>query len=581
MKLNTTKRYYAMLAVLLLTVVASFADTARVDSMLAAYDKASVHSTRLRVANQFFALLEADDFLDEHLTFGADVHPDTLNEQLYYWAAEYYYDAQQYAAALDYGFRALPLCEAGHNTTMLCDCQNLVAITYIRLGDSPNAARYAKQCYATAQQLDDPDALSSVLNTLAAIYIGANLPREAEQYVLRGIDYCRQAGNQGRLGILYGMASEAYHAMGQQEKALDYAQQALAIEQQLGRKDKEAIRLTQMAEALTGLARFDEAREALQRAIPQLQQDQNYHSLGIACNKMGELLLNDRNPSEALQYFTVAQQIFSQVGDPYNEVHAQLGLYNCLKDSAPQEAMPHLERYNALRDTIYAREVADSMAMMGARLGNDQLRMEKDAARSHARNILYVSCVIVGLLLVALVLLYVVLHQRTRRFERQFNEMSGNIDLPNEQIRLSADDVAPEADDATATAAAAAEPKPVSAADREFIERVNALAFRQIEEGRIDVAAIASEMCMSMTAFRRRFTTLVGDRPQAYIIRLRMERARQLFCEHPELNISEVAMKCGFDDKSNFTRAFKNVYGQTPSDYVRQTKKSSGLSPNT
>lgn len=84
------------------------------------------------------------------------------------------------------------------------------------------------------------------------------------------------------------------------------------------------------------------------------------------------------------------------------------------------------------------------------------------------------------------------------------------------------------------------------------------------------MAAIATEMAMSMTAFRRRFTALLGDRPQAYIGRLRMERARRLIDEHPELNISEVALKCGFDDKSNFTRAFKHVHGITPSEYLHQ-----------
>ena len=93
---------------------------------------------------------------------------------------------------------------------------------------------------------------------------------------------------------------------------------------------------------------------------------------------------------------------------------------------------------------------------------------------------------------------------------------------------------------------------------------------KAVQEGRIDVAAIATEMAMSMTPFRRRFTALLGDRPQAYIGRLRMERARRLIDEHPELNISEVALKCGFDDKSNFTRAFKHVHGITPSEYLHQ-----------
>ena len=544
----------------LLSVLTVQADDATVRKLLEAYGKSTRSAERLSVANQFFSTLKADDFLEQPLSFSSSVHPDTLSQQVYYWAAEYFYDTQDYELALDYGRRALPLCEAGNNTSLLSECQNLIAITYIRLGDSPHAARYARECYETSQQLGDPDALSSVLNTLAAIYIGANLPHEAEQYVLRGIDYCRQAGNLGRLSILYGMASEAYHAMGRQELALDYAQKGLAIEQQLGRKDKEAIRLTQMAEALTGLARFDEAREALQQAIPQLQKDQNYQSLGIACNKMGELLLNDHKPQEALPYFEAACQIFSQMGDPYNEVHAQFGLYNSLKDSLPEQAMPHLERYNALRDTIYAREVADSMAMMGARLGNDLLQKEKDRAHSRARIILYVSATVVGLLLVALGLVLLSVRQRTRRFERQFNELSSTLVL--------SDGSAPDAD---AAAEASALPRQqLTDADRQFVERVNTMVASQIDEGRIDVAAIAAEMAMSMTAFRRRFTELLGDRPKSYIIRLRMERARRLMDEHPELNISEVAMKCGFDDKSNFTRTFKSVFGQTPSDYLRQ-----------
>lgn len=570
--MDILKKAFFIIFLCLLPLVAIDADDASVRKLLDAYDRSDLQAERLSVANQFFSILQTDDFLENPLNFSPATHPDTLSQQVYYWAAEYFYDTQDYEAALGYGLLTLPLCEVGGNTSLLSECQNLIAITYIRLGDSPNAARYAKLCYQTTQKLGDADALSSVLNTLAAIYISANLPHEAEQYALRGIHYCKQAGNQGRLSILYGMASEAYHAMGQQERALDYARLGLAIEQQLGRKDKEAIRLTQMAEALTGLARFDEAREALEKAIPQLQKDQNYQSLGIACNKMGELFLNDHKPQQAVQYFEVARQIFSQMRDPYNEVHAQLGLYNSLKDSLPKEAMPHLERYNALRDTIYALEVADSMAMMGAQLGNDQLRQEKDAAHSRARIILYVSVFIVGLLLVALIVLYVVLHQRTRRFERQFNEMSLNLDLQDDQMELTPDADESNAADAGLPVEDTAASEPLSLADSQFIERVNDLAFRQIEEGRIDVAAIASEMCMSMTAFRRRFTALLGDRPQAYIIRLRMERARQLFDEHPELNISEVALKCGFDDKSNFTRAFKHVYGQTPSDYLHQQK---------
>ena len=74
---------------------------------------------------------------------------------------------------------------------------------------------------------------------------------------------------------------------------------------------------------------------------------------------------------------------------------------------------------------------------------------------------------------------------------------------------------------------------------------------------------------MSMTSFRRKFTELVQEKPQAYLMRLRMEKAKDLLDKHPELNIQEVGLRCGFEDKSNFTRAFKNRYGVTPSEYTK------------
>lgn len=39
---------------------------------------------------------------------------------------------------------------------------------------------------------------------------------------------------------------------------------------------------------------------------------------------------------------------------------------------------------------------------------------------------------------------------------------------------------------------------------------------------------------------------------------------------HPELGFNDVAEQCGFSDYSNFVRAFKNVSGITPTQFVRQ-----------
>ncbi len=83
--------------------------------------------------------------------------------------------------------------------------------------------------------------MSSSLNTIAGIYIGANQPREAEKYIVKAIDMARRADNPARLAVLCGTASEVYHALLDDEQALRYADQAYEIDSRLGRGDRAAV----------------------------------------------------------------------------------------------------------------------------------------------------------------------------------------------------------------------------------------------------------------------------------------------------------------------------------------------------
>jgi len=69
--------------------------------------------------------------------------------------------------------------------------------------------------------------------------------------------------------------------------------------------------------------------------------------------------------------------------------------------------------------------------------------------------------------------------------------------------------------------------------------------------------------------FSRYFDDLsFGD----YIRKLRIERAVQLLRD-TEHNLSEIAYLTGFSDQSHFTRIFKKVVGQNPSEYRRKLTK--------
>lgn len=56
-----------------------------------------------------------------------------------------------------------------------------------------------------------------------------------------------------------------------------------------------------------------------------------------------------------------------------------------------------------------------------------------------------------------------------------------------------------------------------------------------------------------------------------HIRNLRIEKAKILLAEHPELRISEIAVACGFDDYNYFITVFKRLVGKPPRQF-RQNK---------
>ena len=60
--------------------------------------------------------------------------------------------------------------------------------------------------------------------------------------------------------------------------------------------------------------------------------------------------------------------------------------------------------------------------------------------------------------------------------------------------------------------------------------------------------------------FHDEFDTTVND----FIIAKRLKRARELLKSHPDLNVTEIASRCGFHDYNYFIRLFKKQIGITP-----------------
>lgn len=475
--------------------------------------------------------------------------------------ADSLYGVQQYKDALEAAKQALPQCKGKEYEA---DCLNLLAVINIRLSDYEEAAKYAKQCYALDEKTGDPDVMSSSLNTLAAIYMGANQPKEAERYVLKGIEQAEKANNPNRMAILQAMASEVYHAQGDDQKALPYIEKAYEIDKQSGNEPRAMVRLAQKASVLIGLHNYQEAETTLKEVIPFLRQTPDRQSLGIALNKLGMALLSQGREQEAIPYYQEAADIFMKLGNPYNEIHARRGLYESLWKQNPDEAKHQLDRFNDLKDSIYSNTSAERLAKYNAEFGNDWLQIENHEQR---RAKLWAIMAAVAAIVLALGI-WLFMRRRHQHQQRINEELSEHI----KDLRKKYDILNEQYDNAISTSTQE-EREELTASDRDFIEKTINIVNQLILTGQIDANHVAGQMGMSLFQFRQRLNAVTDETPQSFIQTIRMRRARHLLDKHPEMNISEVAALCAYNDTPNFTRAFKRTFGLTPTQYLEKQEK--------
>ncbi|MGH1540303.1 MAG: AraC family transcriptional regulator [Arenicella sp.] len=102
-----------------------------------------------------------------------------------------------------------------------------------------------------------------------------------------------------------------------------------------------------------------------------------------------------------------------------------------------------------------------------------------------------------------------------------------------------------------------------------YAERIN-LTCDYIDEHLSESLSI-EQLCavahFSKTHFKRQFFEFTGITVYKYIQLLRLKRASYQLVFHDTSKIIDIAMEANFDNPESFSRAFKNAFGQTPSQF--------------
>lgn len=88
-------------------------------------------------------------------------------------------------------------------------------------------------------------------------------------------------------------------------------------------------------------------------------------------------------------------------------------------------------------------------------------------------------------------------------------------------------------------------------------------------DGDLQVGDIATACGVSRSHLIRGFRTATGVTPYQWLLRQRIERARDLLLS-TRLPLADIALACGFSDQSHMTRTFSRLTGLTPGAWRRK-----------
>lgn len=104
---------------------------------------------------------------------------------------------------------------------------------------------------------------------------------------------------------------------------------------------------------------------------------------------------------------------------------------------------------------------------------------------------------------------------------------------------------------------------------RDFYIREAISFIEQNFQNDITVEDIASACSLNRSYFGKIFHDAVGKSPQQFLLNYRMIKAAELL-KLSQLSIGEISNSVGYANQLHFSRAFKNIYGVSPSEWRKK-----------
>ena len=108
-----------------------------------------------------------------------------------------------------------------------------------------------------------------------------------------------------------------------------------------------------------------------------------------------------------------------------------------------------------------------------------------------------------------------------------------------------------------------------------FIDKATKLVLEHLDDADYDRDTFANDMAMGASTLYNKIKATTGKTVVGFIMNIRLKEARRIMASNPDILISEVALRVGFNTPKYFSKCFKKEFGMFPREYAEELKKQS------
>jgi len=104
--------------------------------------------------------------------------------------------------------------------------------------------------------------------------------------------------------------------------------------------------------------------------------------------------------------------------------------------------------------------------------------------------------------------------------------------------------------------------------DQKFLKQALDCVHKHLDDADYDREAFAADMGASASTLYNKLRSLTGMNVTSFLRDIRLKEARRIAQQTPEIRVSDLAYRVGFQDPKYFATTFKKQFGVTPTEYL-------------